>query len=299
MDTDKNGKILMDTRFKVFAASDSSVLLKTSKLVKNIKASTFFGNTGTAVEHAFSIRIPEWLSDEEKERIQNSVNHNEEVFKRVLACREKAETALESENQKRAEEGKKLIVIDERKIVSKALSMAGGKYDSFVSRLNDKVHIMKSGNSVFAQDTGENYSLDLYYDAQGIMRGEIIRKVNANKKGWIPDYIKNGYSLVERIHGRDILEVDMSICEEPRVNREVVCSIGANNAPAGKTFICIKCFTESESGIIHFHFDSANASKLNDNATITLPVLCKMGFRKVVISTAGLILYRSKLFKDV
>ena len=122
-----------------------------------------------------------------------------------------------------------------------------------------------------------------------------------------PDYVKKGFKLIERLYRGDVLEVDFedSICLENSTNsgnknsssRRNINSLKAPNSLNGRTFVTVNTFTEVGEKI-QIHMDSILSSQIEASGSKCNTTMQKWNVRKIKLSEAGLVLYRSKIIKD-
>ncbi len=302
VDINRNGELLAATQYSILAIKDENLILYTKKRLKNINASTFFGNKSGSVEYALNGKFskPKWINMEQEKQIDKLLEHNQQLFESIISNKDKAEEELQKENYNRISIGKKTISIDEKKIVTMALKLTGGIYYTLTNNQRKKVFIAKEPTLTekgFAFDTGENFSLDLFHDENGKINGEIIRKINAVNAKYVPQYKKKGFSLFERIYPGDILEVDLIPRSPTGAPKDFVKGIKSPNAPLDKTFLVVKTFTEAGKSI-QVYYDSLMSSKPEQKGSFYISVLNKQNIRKVCLTEAGLLIYRSRLLKD-
>ncbi len=303
VDTDRNGELLAATQYSILATKDDNLILFTKKKLSDLKASTFLGNKSGSVEYTLKGNFPKpkWLTAEQNEQVEKYLEYNRQLFTLVLSNKDKAKKELEDDNDKKVLIGKKTVSIDEKRIVEKALKLTGGIYYSLTNNQRKKIFVSKEPTALekgSAFDTGENFALDLYHDEHGKINGEVIRKINAVNKKFIPEYKKKGFKLYERIYPGDILEVDYVPRSPVNAKNDFVKGIVSPNAPQGKTFLVVKTFTENGKSI-QVYYDSLMASKVGQNGSFYTAGLNKLNIRKVCLSEAGIVVYRSMLLKDL
>lgn len=303
VDTNKNGELLKATQYLILAMKDDSLILLTKKRLKKIKATTFLGSKSGSVEYELNGNYvrPEWLSTDQDKKINNFLSHNQLLFELILANKEKAKEELVKANEDRSSVGKKPIEIDEKRIVAKTIEITGGIYYSLTNNQRKKVFVAKEPSCTkngSAFDTGDNFSLDLYHDENGIIKGEVIRKISAIDEKYVPEYKRKGFSLYERIYPGDIIEVDYVPRSPSNTKNDFVKGIIAPNAPQGKTFLVVNTFTENGKSV-QVYYDSLLSSKVGQKGSFYTSSLNKLNIRKVCLSEAGIVVYRSRLLKDL
>lgn len=292
----KNGELVKDTQYSIVASNKDDLVRCAKKAVKDIKAEHVYGDTAKDLEYILikSFKKPPYVSEEENNKIDSLLAFNKKKFEDILSLLDEAQEELESKNLKLKEEGKKVKEIKERDKLSLACTKAGGVYYQLSNQKNNKLHIKHSTNSAF--DTGDNFCLDLYFGSDGKIHGEVIRKVNAIRKDYIPEYKKEGFELLERIYPKDVLEVDL-IPAEGTGKKALSQSIISANAPEGRTFIVVDTFTEIPK-TIQVWFSPLCVPIKDVQSSFTISGISKMNLRKVVLSNLGLVVYRSKLLKE-
>lgn len=298
IDNDRNGELLKATQYSVLFEHGDDLVFANKKKLSTSSFSTFTGSNSSALESITNkFKVPVWLSDEEKATIEKMLRHNESAFKAALEAREEAKTELEEENKKKILEGKKPMTLSEKLILRRVLENIGGFYWSLTNNTRGKVFVKKrfgenSKSSAF--DTGSNFSLDIYKNEKGELKGEIIRKVQAMDKNYIPNYKKQGFKLIERIHQGDILEIDQSIISPTSKKGDYARNAHNPNAPAMKTFIKVDTFTEQGKNIVVFISNILKSTGSQDG-WFMFSNMQKLDIRKINLSPAGLVTYRSKV----
>ena len=191
-----------------------------------------------------------------------------------------------------------------------ACNKIGGKYYQLSNFKRQKVYVAKEptiNEKGYGYKTGDNYCLDFYHNEKGKLECEVIRLVQAVTKGYTPDYVKKGFKLIERLYRGDVLEVDFedSICLENSTNsgnknsssRRNINSLKAPNSLNGRTFVTVNTFTEVGEKI-QIHMDSILSSQIEASGSKCNTTMQKWNVRKIKLSEAGLVVYRSKIIKD-
>lgn len=299
MDTAKNGQLTKDTQYSIFAQNDTSCVLFTKKKISSIDAKTLLGKKSGSVEHALTCcKPPEWLSPKDKARFEAICNANRKKLDVISATLDKAESQLIEENKKKEKSGKAKIAIKESTIVKRALSLVGGWYYILSNNTLSKLALKVNGEkAISAFDTGDNYCIDFFRCENGEIEFEILRKINVVSNSFVPKYKQRGCQLIERLYGKEILEVDSALLPPAPDKGELVRSIKCPNAPNNRTFVMISTFTETSSGF-QIRYDSMMHSKSTHAGSISRSTLPKLQIRKVVISPAGLVIYRSPILGE-
>ncbi len=210
-----------------------------------------------------------------------------------------AKQKLEQSNQKTEEEGKNPQKITDVLIYKKACSLVRGQYIQCGNKLKDKFFALKKPTEIrtgFGYDTGDNLFLDLYYNEKGKLCGEIIRKIDFNKNK-IPNYQKGGYTLFERIYQSDTLEADIS---EDKISLKNKTGSVLDN----RTFVKVLTFTESNAysddkkDKIQIFFGNLLKSNYKQDDSFYISSMQKYNVRKVILTSLGIIKYRSQILKD-
>jgi len=304
-DNSTNGQLIKDTQYSVVAANDKALILVTKKLTKNLSVGmgavkTLEGNKSGSVEYALMNydRTPEWVSPEEHISIDKMIAHNKKQYEAIVDAMGNAEQELVQENIRLEADGKRPKAIDEKMIVGRACSIIGGFYYQIKNNDRRKIFLKRLPSAEekgSGFDTGSSYCVDFYHDNKGKLRAEIIRKVNICTKGYIPQYVKEGYMRIERLFPKDVLEVDSTLRTDP--NKIEPCSVKTPNAPTDRTFIRIATFTENGNGVQVWFNSLYDAKDSATNGSFMVGSLSKLNARKVTLTPAGLILYRSPIIK--
>jgi CRISPR-associated endonuclease Csn1 len=298
IDNDKNGTLVRDTRYSVIASRGNNLLLAVKKTVKGIKVKTGKSEEiKTAIEGKMAFddsRFP----DEVGELVRLIQEENGKKFGHYQTCLPKARMLLEQQNQVLVKEGKKQIGLTAMSISKKALELCGGTFTLLSQNTRNKIFVVQEptdhirGN---AFDTGANLCIDLYHDSEGKLQGEVIRKVQALKKGFGPTYRRLGYVLFERIYQGDILEVDIKDSVTGGVYKT---GVAVGNAVPQRTFVRVYTFTEAGSCNIQIYFSNLAKSHVGQDESFMLTTMGKRHARKVTLSPAGLVSFVSPLLQD-
>lgn len=299
MDTSKNGQLTKDTQYAVFAQNSNSCILFTKKKITSISAKTLLGKKSGSVEQALSCcNAPKWLSPKDKERFDTICEANRKKFEEINAALDKAESQLIEENKQREESGKSKVTINEQAIIKRALSLVGGWYyilrNSTLSKLALKC---KDKKVISAFDTGDNYCIDFFREKNGDIGFEILRKINALSDSFVPEYKQRGCQLIERLYGKEILEMDAALLSPDSDLGEINRCIRCPNAPTDRTFVIMTMYTEIPSGF-KIKYDSMMHSKPAQEGSISRSSLSQLHIRKVTLSPAGLVVYRSPIIGE-
>ncbi|GHT04348.1 hypothetical protein AGMMS5026_10420 [Endomicrobiia bacterium] len=294
-DHNTNGSLVKATAYKVYYSGAGEYIITTSKNVEEISFKEKEDPKDTLYRALCKFECRD--IDIKDEKLIKKLKYNSTLYKKVQNNLSKAKQELEQDNKKTEEEGKKSQKITEVRIYKKACSLVKGQYIQCGSRLKDKFFAVKEPTEIktgLGYDTGDNLFLDLYYDKTGKLCGEIIRKVNFNRNK--PNYQKEGYTLFERIYQSDILEVDTS---EDRISLKNK----TGSAPSDRTFIKVNTFTEvnayfdgKRDKIRIFFGNLLKSSFKNDSFFISS--MQKYNVRKVILTSLGIIKYRSQILKN-
>ncbi len=307
IDTAVNGPLLKDTIYSILGANEhgEELIFVVKKSVSTISVKEgSLEEVVKAIHGRFSANHPKWYSDELKTKIEGIQDHNQKTITRYQESLQKAQQILEANNEKNKEEGKKPLELSARNISKKALELCGGTYYLLSNNTRQKTFVAKEPTKQtkgFAYDTGSNLCLDLYHNKEGVLRGEIIRNIQAMNKNFIPKYKQAGFSLYERIYQGDVLEIEGTSpveLTEKSSGSDKVASVRTPNALSNRTFVSVVTFTETVSGIQAF-FSNICKSRADKDASFSLGSLIKLNARKVVLSPAGLVAYVSRPLLDI
>lgn len=293
--TSRNGELVKDTQYSVLARSKDDVILCTKKSIKDIGASSVYGDKRGSLEFALNkdFKLPTFLTETASKNITVLQENNKKKFKDIIACLERARESLEESNKQRISSGKKAKQITEKNILAIACEMVGGVYYQISNQKANKLYIRNTTNSAF--DTGDNFSLDLYLGEKEKVQGEVIRKINAMKKDYVPEYKQKGFTLLERIYPKDVLEIDL-ISAAGSSKKALSQSIVSPNAPEGRTFVVVDTFTEIGK-TIQIWYTPLSISNEVVKSSFCVSGIENMNVRKVVLSSLGLVVYRSRFIK--
>ena len=202
---------------------------------------------------------------------------------------------LEEENKKAKSEGKKEKIINDAALYQKAISLSGNTYIELSNKDPNKFFAISKPTPTatgYGYDTGDNLCIDLYYDKNGKLCGEIMRKINAQRK-IMPNYKKQSLNLFERIYAGDILEVDFDSSSDKKSLTN-----NTGSAPENRTFVRINTFTETENNNIQLHFSNIIKASASQDDSFNLKSMQKYNPRKIILSSCGLIKYRSPILKN-
>ncbi|MGA2092887.1 MAG: type II CRISPR RNA-guided endonuclease Cas9 [Sedimentisphaerales bacterium] len=122
-----------------------------------------------------------------------------------------AEEQLKQENQQFIKKGKKEKKISEAMIVQRAFNITHSKgeykYTTFPEYENKKSFIDIPKHKV-VYDSGNNYCMDFYINDKGKVGWECTNQFNANKKGFIPLWKKDGFKVIWSIQQGDMIELN-------------------------------------------------------------------------------------------
>ncbi len=220
------------------------------------------------------------------------------MFDKICSKYDESKHELELKYEKEKQLGKKVKAIKEPDIILLACNKIGGKYYQLSNFKRQKVYVAKeptSNETGYGFKTDRNYCLDFYHNEKGKLECEVIRLVQAVTEGYEPDYVKKGFSLIERLYGDDILEVDY----EDSIDSDSynINSLKAPNSLNGRTFVTVNTFTEVGEKI-QIHMDSILSSQISSVKSKYNTSMQEWNVRKVNLSEAGLVVYRSKILRD-
>jgi CRISPR-associated endonuclease Csn1 len=288
-DHSNNGELLKRTMYKIFG-SDRGYTLTTYKKLSQLMFTA--KKTPKEVLETTLLKFDGREGELKNETIRKAVEHNKKLFETIQSNLDKAQKLLEEENQKIKVEGKKEILISEPRIYKKAIFLSGDKYVQLSKKEPNKFFAISKPTETktgYGYDTGDSLCIDLYHNADGKLCGEIIRKIDAQQKKE-PNYKKQSFALFERIYGGDILEIDYAEDKKSLSNR-------VNSMPTDRTFVKITTFTEG-GNTIQIWFNNVLKSQNTQDDSLNINSMQKYDPRKVILSSAGLIKYRSPILKD-
>lgn len=292
IDHGANGELLKGTSYSFIGSSGDSLVYWVRKKVSGFNISSI-----DELKKKLSYTIPEWLPGSESERIKAFMLHNDLVIKNVEANISRAKESLEQENNDLIRIGRKPRIITAKTIMQKALTLTGGKYYQIANGLYSKMFATRNyQNGVVGNvfDSGDNYCIDFYYDENGKMSAEVIRKIDYVTKGFKPKYENAGLKRTYRLFSYDILEIT---CGEHSVT-----TVKAPHASEGRTYVIPLTYTTKPSGFIQLWWDLAMKEQPDAKAIKSVVVpssIQKYSARIVLLSSAGLVRYVSPELKDV
>lgn len=293
--TSRNGELIKDSFYSIVAHGRDAVVLCMKKPVKDISVDKIEGtgsNTLYGVMLDSRFKLPSYISQEDAARVDRMIAHNKETLNKIIAAIEPAREKLQKQNENREKSGKKALKISDRLLISTACQLVGGKYYKLSNNDNRKVFYYAKNASM--AETGGNYSLDLFWNADGKLCGEVIRKVDLNRKDFVPKYKADGYALFERIYPKDVLEIDLIPSKTPNDKKALSQSFITPNATCGRTFIIVDTFTEVGTGIQVWFKPLVASGCSSVQSSFRINGLPKMNARKVVLSSLGIVVYRSR-----
>ena len=302
--TDKNGQLLKDTIYNILFSDKNNLVFLVKKKISEIDTKKITNDIEGSI---YQIIIPKMFSgdkllsktEEQRKIIEKLLSHNKKQYNKILLNLNKAKELLKSENEIAEAAGKKSRNITESLIAKKAFELTGGFYWSLSNATRQKVFVVREPNQEikgYAYDTGDNLCLDFYHDKHGKLQAELVRKIDAATKGFIPNYKKAGYVLLERIYQGDTIELNA-----PESKNETgltkLAKITLPNSISNRAIVRITTFTATKSGFQIF-FSHIAKSKTGQDASFTLSTMQKCNVRKVVLSPLGFVEYASKVLKD-
>jgi CRISPR-associated endonuclease Csn1 len=294
-DHNPNGELLGETFYKVYLLNNKYCLV-TKRQVININADNL-----NEIEKELTKGKRE-IENSNNQELKNMLQRNLRVLENIKNNLDKAKQILEEEKKKAKDEGKKVYEITDKKITKKVLDMVRGVYFSInPNKEKGKFFILKEPQANKAgcgYDTGDNLCLDLYYNKNGKLCGEVIRKIDAVNKNFKPAYFKNGFKLFERIYVGDILELDKS-------NEKVALKSKTGNSPENRVFVKVTTFTELPSYYngkldqIQIYFINISRAQNKPDDSFYISSMKDYKPRKVILTSLGAIKYRSKILGDL
>lgn len=154
--------------------------------------------------------IPETIKNEwHPEIIENKIKQAK-LVQDIELYMNTAEQILVAENEKAVTEGKKEIKITESRILTKAFYIVqdkglwkGDKFKCYTNS-SSMINIPKHGVAYEAQN---NHCVD-FYQKDGKVGWEVIKRFNANQTDFMPQWKKDGGKIIWSIQQGDILELD-------------------------------------------------------------------------------------------
>lgn len=302
IDNQTNGTLLKATRYSVIAANGDDLICVVKKSVAELPVKDgSVEEIKKGIEGRFSFnerKFAPWESI-----IKEIQARNAEVLARYESSLGEARCQLEKTNEELNAQGRRLIAINAISISKKALQICGGTYSLLSNNSRKKVFVTKEpreGGKGEAFDTGNNLCLDLYHNADGVLQGEVIRKVYAMDRKYEPAYRKAGYQLFERLYQGDVLEIDQTPPPEdgkPWGNMVTASYAPVGNAGQGRRLMKLVTFTEYGNRVKLFLSNLAKA-KNGQDATFYVTTMQEYHVRKLSLSPAGLMRFASPILQD-
>ncbi|MCL1972520.1 MAG: type II CRISPR RNA-guided endonuclease Cas9 [Endomicrobia bacterium] len=291
-DHNDNGQLTKDTMYKIYG-SNKGYTLTTYKNLSGLKLTDKKKTPKEILETAL-LKF-EGREDELKNAaIKNAVSNNKKLFDLIQNNLKRAEELLKEENQRAKTEGKKEKITNDVSICQKAISLLpSNTYVQLSKKEPSKFFAVQQPTDTktgYGYDTGESLCVDLYYDNKQKLCGEIIRKIDA-QRNVTPNYKNQGFALFERIYGGDVLEADFN-------NDKKSLSNNVTSMPMDRIFVKVTTFTEIANNNIQIWFSNVLKSRNSPDDSFTIGSMQKYNPRKVILSSAGLIKYRSPILKD-
>jgi CRISPR-associated endonuclease Csn1 len=299
-DHNNKGQLVKSTAYKLYYSEIGKYIITTLKSVSEIPFKQKEKPQDTLWRAL--CKFEDRLSDIKDKKLRKKLEDNIAIYKSIQneSALSKAKQELEEFDLKAKKEGKKgYEKITDILIYKKACSIHGGKYIHVENKIENKFFALKEPTEIetgFGYDTADNLSLDLYHDNNGKLCGEVIRKIDFNRNR-VPNYKKEGYILLERIYQGDTLEVDISDDKISLKNK-------VGSAPYKRTFVKVLTFTESDRYLknkrdqIQIFFCNLLKSTLKHDDSFYVSSMQKYNARKVILTSLGIIKYRSKILKN-
>lgn len=284
-DTDFNGELLKGWTYGIIGKYKDEIILCTQKSVAKIE------DRKKLKKQLFGEKEMALLDDSLKEKLLKFQIHNLAVYEAIEENIPKALKVIQDENKKNVKEGKRTIKESEKNVELRAKIMTGGKYYDISKQKSNKLFLLRDVSEKgkgFVVDTGRNLCIDLFHDNTGKLCGEIIRKVQAMDKDYVPEYKRKGFHLYERIYQGDTLEVDLG---------EKAFSVPAPISSCHKALVRVDTFTETKTGF-QIYVTNLYRSGVTQDSSFTLTTVHARNARKVVLSSLGYPLYVSQVLKD-
>ena len=288
-----NGELIKGTCYSFIASDGNDLVYWVKKKVADIKVPD--KDSMKAIEKALSdYQLPKWIESNiaGSQQLEKYLDHNSRILGIVLSNRQKAENQLIIENEKAKALGKREKAISEQSILRRTLMLTGGKYYAIANGSFSKMFApdrSDSGQPGKIYDSSENYCIDLYHDDKGIMRGEVIRKIDALNKDFVPKYKQEGYPLFYRLFTYDAVEVDFT---ENQVKTP-------NTVSDRRTLLVPVTFTARPNGNIQLFFDSYQKERPDQKTSFMVTSTMKeVNPRVLCLSPMGLVLFVSPVLGD-
>ena len=105
------------------------------------------------------------------------------------------------------------------------------------------------------------------------------------------------HAICKRLYPKDILEIDLHYTTNMD-KKSLSQSFFIPNAPEGRTYVVIDTFTEVRN-TVQVHYTPIITSSKNVFSSFTVSGISELFARKVVLSSLGLVVYRSRLLRDL
>ena len=286
-DTDKNGELIKGTNYGILGIDKDNVILCTKKKVVNLD------NLDSLIKPLFKETELPFIDEKLKTKLIKLQEHNREKYNTVIENIEIAKEKIKEENRINDAEGRKLIPETEKNYLSRALQITGGKYYKLSQQNVNKLFVKRMPSEKgkgFAYDTGRNLCVDFYFNSEGKLCAEIIRKVYGMDNDFSPKYKKNGFELLERIYQGDTLEIDIDY-------ENKTYSVHSPISQLSRVIVRVDTFTEINSGV-QIHVSNILTATKGQPASFTLGTIQLRNARKIILSSLGYPLYVSRLLKD-
>ncbi len=288
-----NGELIKGTGYAYIASEGNDLVYWTKKKVADIKV-TEKKALETIEKVLLEYRMPRWIEKDTagKLKLECYLSHNAKVLEAVKLNLPRAQTLLEDENTTAVASGKKERKITEQTIMRRALMMTGGKYYLIGNGSLSKMFATRRssyGKPGMIYDSSENYCIDLYHDEKGILRGEVVRKVDALNRDFVPKYQQAGYALFYRLFTYDAVEVD---CKDNLVKTP-------NAINGERTMLIPVTFTARTNGNIQLFCDSMLKERPEKAISFMVASTLKDKHPRVLsLSSMGLVRYVSPVLGD-
>ena len=293
IDHSLTGELLKGTSYAYIASKGNDLVYWTRKKVADMKLPE--KEPEKTIDRILTgYHLPLWIDNdiEGKQKLETFIDHNARIRNLVIQNKEKAKSLILEENEVARANGKKEKAVTEQSVLKRALMLTGGKYYAIENGSLSKMYATRQssqGKPGNIYDSSENYCIDLYHDERGLLRGEVIRKIDVLNKDFVPEYKKKGYSLFLRLFTYDALEVD---CSEKMAKTP-------NTSNAGRTVLVPVTFTAKPNGSIQLFFDSYAKERPEKGSSFIVPSTIKTAYPRILsLSRMGLVKYVSPLIGD-
>lgn len=304
IDKGLNGPLLEATAYSFLADNGKMAIYSKSSYLATIGSKTLEGTRSGSLQYdlglAKDLEVSEWVPEKVKGRLERMIEHNRVLFERVESNLDKAREILLEEARENTPEGKEVKQPSDASVLKKSLEITGGRYHVISTGDLGKRYVKKSYEGRRAGtilETGENARIDLYHDKDGELRGEVIRRIDAMNRKFVPDYVKAGYERFETLQLGDIVVFHESPSKVETSQINMIRNTFDSDRPylVDGTLCVITTYTKKPNGAIQLYMKPLSERGSLRDATFTIGGNNKLNFSKVVMSKAGLIRYYRRI----